>query len=183
MMRILELLRDVKESSDYGFLETESRTKAKVAVTKGIPCILRTQLKQFGKLTAWFAENDEKTLEPAWARSYEPRSISGAESVGVVQFLMSVDIIHDRRSSPLLREPLGGSEIPKFRCISLETLTDAEGQKDKRVVADPDAGPLWARFYEIGNNRPIFLDRDSVVRYTFSEIGQERRTVYAYYGS
>jgi PelA/Pel-15E family pectate lyase len=26
------------------------------------------------------------------------------------------------------------------------------------------AGPLWARFYEIGTNRPIFSDRDGQVR-------------------
>ena len=60
MVRILELLRDVSESSDYGFLETAYRTKAKAAVTKGIDCILRTQIKQEGKLTAWCAQHDEK---------------------------------------------------------------------------------------------------------------------------
>ena len=182
MARILELLRDVSESSDYGFLETESRTKAKAAVTKGIDCILRTQIKRDGKLTAWCAQHDEKTLEPAWARSYEPPSISGAESVGIVRFLMSVE-----EPTPAIIAAVEGA-VGWFRSaaihgIRLETFTDAAGQDDKRVVADPDAGPLWARFYEISSNRPIFLDRDSVVRYTFSEIGQERRTGYAYYGS
>ena len=182
MVRILELLRDVSESSDYGFLETEDRTQAKAAVIKGIDCILRTQIKQDGKLTAWCAQHDEKTLEPAWARSYEPPSISGAESVGVVRFLMSVE-----EPTPAIIAAVEGAvgwfKSAAIHGIRLETFTDAEGQKDKRVVADPDAGPLWARFYEIGSNRPIFLDRDSVVRYTFSEIGQERRTGYAYYGS
>ena len=181
MVRILELLRDVSESSDYGFLETESCTKAKVAVTKGIDCILRTQIKQDDKLTAWCAQHNEKTLEPAWARSYEPPSISGAESVGVVRFLMSVE-----EPTPAIIAAVEGAvgwfRNTEIQGIRLETFTDAEGQDDKRVVADPDAGPLWARFYEIGSNRPIFLDRDSVVRYTFSEIGQERRTGYAYYG-
>ena len=91
MVRILELLRDVSESSDYAFLEMEYRTQAKAAVTKGIDCILHTQIKQDGKHTAWCAQHNEKTLEPAWARSYEPPSISGAESVGVVRFLMSIE--------------------------------------------------------------------------------------------
>ncbi len=182
MARILELLQDVSESSDYGFLEREYRTQAKAAVTKGIDCILRTQIKQDGKLTAWCAQHDEKTLAPAWARSYEPPSISGAESVGVVRFLMSVE-----EPTPATIAAVEGA-VEWFRRVAihgirLERFTDAAGQDDKRVVADPDAGPLWARFYEIGSNRPIFLDRDSVVRYTFSEIGQERRTGYAYYGS
>ena len=182
MVRILELLRDVSESSDYGFLKTEYRTKAKAAVTKGIDCILRTQIKQGDKLTAWCAQHDEKTLEPAWARSYEPPSISGGESVGVVRFLMSVE-----EPTPAIIAAVEGA-VGWFRSVAihgirLEKFTDAAGQDDKRVVADPDAGPLWARFYEIGSNRPIFLDRDSVVRYSLSEIGQERRNGYAYYGS
>lgn len=181
-VRILEFLRDVSESSDYAFLKTEDLTKAKVAVIKGIDCILRTQIKQDGKLTAWCAQHDEKTLEPAWARSYEPPSISGAESVGVVRFLMSVE-----EPTPEIIAAVEGT-VEWFRSVTihgmrLERFTDAEGQKDRRVVEDPDAGPLWARFYEIDSNRPIFLDRDSVVRYSLSEIGQERRGGYAYYGS
>ena len=182
MVRILELLRDVSESSDYRFLKTEDHTKAEAAVIKGIDCILRTQIKQNGKLTAWCAQHDEKTLEPAWARSYEPPSLSGAESVGIVRFLMSVE-----EPTPEIIAAIEGS-VEWFRSVTihgmrLEKFTDAEGQDNRRIVADPDAGPLWARFYEIGSNRPIFLDRDSVVRYSFSEIGQERRTGYAYYGS
>ena len=43
--------------------------------------------------------------------------------------------------------------------------------------------PLWARFYELGTNRPIFLGRDSVVRYAFAEIELERRIGYSYYGT
>ena len=182
MVRILELLRDVSESSDYEFLEMEDRAKAKAAVTKGIDCILHTQIKQDGKLTAWCAQHDEKTLEPAWGRSYEPPSISGAESVSIVRFLMSVE-----EPTPAIIAAIEGA-VEWFRStiihgIRLERFTDAEGQDDKRVVVDPDAKPLWARFYEIGSNRPIFLDRDSVVRYSFSELGQERRNGYAYYGS
>ena len=182
MVRILELLRDVSESSDYGFLETAYRTQAKAAVTKGIDCILRTQIKQDGELTAWCAQHDEKTLAPAWARSYEPPSISGAESVGVVRFLMSVE-----EPTPAIIAAVEGA-AEWFRSVAihgirLEKFTDAAGKDDRRVVMDPDAGPIWGRFYEIGSNRPIFLDRDSVVRYSFSELGQERRNGYAYYGS
>ena len=182
MVRILELLRDVSESPDYRFLKTEGRTKAEAAVIKGIDCILRTQIKQNGKRTAWCAQHDEKTLAPAWARSYEPPSLSGAESVGVVRFLMSLE-----EPTPEIIAAVEGA-VEWFRSVAihgmrLDKFTNAEGQDDRRIVADPDAGLLWARFYELGSNRPIFLDRDSVVRYAFSEIGQERRTGYAYYGN
>ena len=181
MVRILELLRDVSASSDYQFLKTEDRTQAEAAVAKGIDCILRTQIKQNGKLTVWCAQHDEETFAPAWARSYEPPSFSGAESVGVVRFLMSIE-----EPTPEIIAAIEGS-VEWFRSVvihgmRLDNFTNAEGQDDRRIVADPDAEPLWARFYEIGSNRPIFLDRDSVVHYAFSKISQERRTGYAYYG-
>ena len=44
-----------------------------------------------GRLAAWCAQHDEHTLAPAPARKFEPVSLSGGESVGVVRFLMSLD--------------------------------------------------------------------------------------------
>lgn len=182
MVRILEFLRDVAESSDYAFLEMERRARVEAAVTRGIDCILRTQIKQDGKLTAWCAQHDEKTLEPAWARSYEPPSLSGAESVGVVRFLMSVE-----EPTPEIIAAVEGA-VEWFSSVAIhgmrfEEFTDAEGRDDRRIVSDPAAGPLWARFYEIGSNRPIFLNRDSVIHYSLTEIDQERRAGYRYYGT
>jgi PelA/Pel-15E family pectate lyase len=54
---------------------------------------------------------------------------------------------------------------------------------DRVVVEDASAGPLWARFYEIGANRPIFSGRDGVVKYSLAEIEHERRTGYGWYTS
>ena len=45
----------------------------------------------------------------------------------------------------------------------------------------PSAPPLWARFYEIETNRPIFTGRDGVVKYNYMEIEAERRNGYGYY--
>jgi len=52
---------------------------------------------------------------------------------------------------------------------------------DRVVVQDPAAAPIWARFYEIGTNRPIFVGRDSVVKYSVAEIEHERRVGYSWY--
>jgi PelA/Pel-15E family pectate lyase len=49
------------------------------------------------------------------------------------------------------------------------------------LEASPGAGPTWARMYEIGTNRPIFSNRDGVVRYDWNEL-TDRRTGYAWYG-
>jgi PelA/Pel-15E family pectate lyase len=55
------------------------------------------------------------------------------------------------------------------------------GGIDRVVINDPAAGPIWARFYELGTNRPVFVGRDSVVKYNVAEIEHERRVGYAWY--
>ena len=52
---------------------------------------------------------------------------------------------------------------------------------DRVVEKDPKAPPIWARFYEIGTNRPLFAGRDGVKKYSLAEIEAERRSGYDYY--
>jgi Pectic acid lyase len=37
---------------------------------------------------------------------------------------------------------------------------------------------VWSRLYEIGTNRPIYVDRDGKIRYSLDDISEERRTGY-----
>jgi PelA/Pel-15E family pectate lyase len=183
MVNVLTVLRDAAAGkTPYTFVDEARRGRARTAVARGIDIILRTQVKQGGTLTAWCAQHDEKTLAPAWARAYEPPSLSGSESVGIVRFLMDIE-----HPAPAVTAAIDGA-VAWLRSVAihgvrLEEFTGADGRKDRRVVADPAAAPLWARFYELGTNRPIFLGRDSVVRYALSEIEYERRNGYAYYGT
>ena len=52
-----------------------------------------------------------------------------------------------------------------------------------RVVATDINSTIWARFYEIGTNRPFFSGRDSEKKYDLKEVELERRTGYAWYGT
>jgi len=61
------------------------------AVLKGIECILKCQIVVDGKKQAWCAQHDEKNFAPADARTYEKASLSGSESVGIVDFLMQIE--------------------------------------------------------------------------------------------
>jgi PelA/Pel-15E family pectate lyase len=181
MINALELLNDVATAREpFGFLDDGRRTRASDAVARGIDCILRTQVRQDGRLTAWCAQHDEKTLAPAWARSYEPPSLSGAESVGVVRFLMSVE-----RPSPEIVAAIEGA-VAWFRAVPitgwrLQSVPQPKGKPDAVLVADPAAPPLWARFYELGTHRPLYLDRDSQPNYEYSRVSYERRSGYSYH--
>ena len=55
--------------------------------------------------------------------------------------------------------------------------------RDMVAVPDPSAPPLWARFYQIGTNRPIYSGRDGIIKYSLSEIEVERRAGYTWLGT
>ena len=183
MVNVLELLRDASVGdAPYAFVDQMRRTKAAAAVARGIDVILRSQIKQDGQLTAWCAQHDEGTLEPAWARSYEPPSLSGGESVGIVRFLMSVE-----DPTPEIVAAIEGA-VQWLRSVAMSgvrhhRIPKPDGRVERVLIEDPEAPPLWARFYELGTSRPLYLDRDSVYRYDFSEIGLERRSGYSYHGT
>jgi PelA/Pel-15E family pectate lyase len=182
MVGVLQVLRDASEGKPpYGFVDATRRAKAADAVARGTDCILRTQVKQEGKLTVWCAQHDEFTFAPAWARNFEPPSLSGNESVGIVRFLMGI-----AHPSPEVIAAIEGA-VAWFQAVPVHGLRvdnspGADGKKDRRAVADPAAPVLWARFYELGTNRPIFIGRDKVIRYDFNAIERERRTGYGYLG-
>jgi PelA/Pel-15E family pectate lyase len=183
MINTMTLLRDVASGKPpYDFATQQNRGKSAAAVLNGISCILRTQVKREGKRTVWCAQHDEQTLAPAPARNFEPISLSGSESVGITRFLMDID-----SPSPAIIAAVEGA-VAWFKSTAIpglryESFRDAQGERDRRVIADAAAEPLWARFYEIESNRPIFAGRDKKIHYVFAEIEQERRAGYAYYGT
>ncbi len=83
-------------------------------------------------------------------------------------------------------------KLTGIRVESTVDATQASGE-DRVVVQDASAPPLWARFYELGTNRPIFSSRCEVPecatdplfmrRYALAEIENERRVGYAWYGN
>jgi PelA/Pel-15E family pectate lyase len=183
MVGVLELLRDiVQRKAEFAFLSDADRLRARQAVAKGIECILKTQVTQDGKLTVWCAQHDGRTLAPAKARAYELPSLSGSESVGIVRFLMGID-----HPSPEVVRAIEGAVAwfreNQIKGIVVKAIAAPGTPKgfDNVVVADPAAPPLWARFYELGTNRPIFCGRDSVVKYSMAEIEYERRNGYRWY--
>ena len=183
MVNVLELLRDAAAgNAPYAFVDAARRARAAVAVARGIGCILRTQVRQDGNLTAWCAQHDETTFAPAWARKFEPPSLSGNESVGLVAFLLDI-----KQPSPEVIAAIEGAvrwlDSVKITGLRVDDTPGADGKRDRHAVADPGASVLWARFYELGTNRPIFMGRDSVVRYDFNEIERERRVGYSYLGT
>lgn len=183
MIGVMKLLRDIAgRKPDYMFVDDERRAKAARAVEKGIECILKTQVVVDGKRTVWCAQHDEITLAPAPARKFELVSLSGSESVSIVRFLMSIN----QPNAEVVASIKGAiAWFEKSKLTGIKWVPKPDSTKmhgfDRVVVKDPNAGPLWARFYDIQTNRAIFAGRDSIVKYDVAEIEDERRNGYAWY--
>lgn len=178
----LTVLKSTAEKAkDYEVVNPKLAAQAKIAVDKGVACILKTQVTQNGKLTAWGAQHDNKTLLPAPARKFEPASLSSSESVGVINFLMSLD-----NPTPEIKKSVAAAvawlESVKIHDIELKRIQDPNQKsgRDNVVAAKPGA-IIWARFYELETNKPIFIGRDAIIKYNLAEIENERRVGYGWY--
>jgi len=184
MIGVMRTLRDIaRPTPEFAFVSEDLRTRAARAIEKAIPCILKCQIVVRGKKTAWCAQHDETTFAPAKARSYELPSISGSESVGIVRFLMEIErprleIVEAIQAAVTWFDE---AKLEGIRVIRKEDPALPKGW-DRVVVQDASAPPMWARFYEIGTNKPIFCSRDGIPRDTLAEISYERRNGYSWLG-
>lgn len=182
IVNILGMLRDInKKDKLYSSITSPDFLKrSETAFEKGIDCILKTQIVVKGKPTIWCAQHDEVTFLPAKARSYELPSFSGGESAGIIKFLMSIP-----NPSPEIIGSVNGAiewlVAHKIKNTRWESFTNTDGLKDRRIISDPNAGDMWARFYDLDTEEPFVCDRDGIKKKTLEEIGYERRNGYSWY--
>lgn len=174
MRDLMVVLRDVAQAKNaFSFVTQQQRQLAQASLKRGLDCVLKTQVVSNGTLTIWGAQHDAKTLLPAKARAYEMVSLTSSESVWMLDFLMD------------LEQP--GTEVVKsvhaaatwYEQNKIVGKTWIRG--DAKLTDDPNASPMWARFYEIGTNKPLFGDRDDSIYYDISKVSAERREGYAWY--
>jgi PelA/Pel-15E family pectate lyase len=177
MIGVMEFLQDAVSDDDFAFLDEDRRTAAARAVDRGVDCILQCQIIIADVPAVWCAQHDAETLAPAQARTYEHPSLSGAESAGILIFLMRLE----EPTPEVIRAVNAG--VAWFESAKIEGYRYNRSHDEPPLTEDPAASPLWARFYEIESGRPIFSDRDGVVKYDLAGIGSERRGGYTWYGN
>ncbi len=181
MIRVLDMFDDILNKEypfNSGVIDEKYYDIIQKSMDKAVEYVLKAQIEVNGKLTAWCAQHDPFNYEPVLARSYEHPSISGKESVGIVQFLMSrpnqtEEIKHAVQSA---LQWFDESKLEGIRYVSGGT------ENGEYFVEDPNA-VTWYRFYDIETNEPIFSGRDGVIKHEIKEIEEERRNGYSWGGS
>jgi PelA/Pel-15E family pectate lyase len=177
VLHVVEFVRDVAGGADeFSFVSPELRAQAAASYQRGLDCLLAAQIVVNGKLTVWCQQHDALTLQPESARNYEMPSLTSSESATIVLFLMQ------------LPDPTAKEIAAVHAACAWFDKTKIEGKafrvvgKESRKLVDaPGNGPIWARYYEIGTDRPIFGDRDKTIHDDVNEISSERRKGYGWY--
>ncbi|MFO7900616.1 MAG: pectate lyase, partial [Planctomycetota bacterium] len=140
------------------------------------------------RLTAWCQQHSHKTLEPVGARSYEKPSIVTAESVGVVRFLMSIgdpppQVIRSIQAAVAWfdRVKIEGLRVKKVEAKPVK-FHHHWCDFDRVEVKDPDAPPIWTRYYDLKTEEPFFCTRAGKITRDYTDLSRERRTGYSWYG-
>jgi len=177
MINILNLLREVSTgTNEFASVPEKTRQLAATSLKCGLACVLATQIVVDGHRTVWCQQYDALTLQPVSARNYEMPSEVSRESVAIMMFLMAQshpgpDIIASVNAAA------GWFEKTQIHDMAFKVVP---GQ-GRRLVPAPGHGPIWARFHQIGTDRPIFGDRDKTIHDHLNEISDERRNGYAWF--
>jgi PelA/Pel-15E family pectate lyase len=186
---VLQMLRQAAHGAPpYEFLDAAWRARLANALRRGDACVLKLQVVVDGTPTVWAGQYDSTTLLPADGRSFELASLVSDESVAVVEYLMRIE----PPSAEVVRAieaAVAWFERSKIHGLRVEQVAAPQvrykyhtSTHDLRVVEDPAAPPLWARFYEIPTNRPFMANRDGIKVYSLDRVERERRTGYRWYG-
>jgi PelA/Pel-15E family pectate lyase len=181
------LFRIAEEDPAFDFVDGERRARVRASLARGVECILRCQVVQSGLPTAWCQQHDDLDFSPRGARTYEPAALASMESADIVQFLMRLEAPRADVTAAI-RHAVGWFERSAIHGIRVKTVDAPRTQyqhhvssEDVVVVDDPEAPPVWARYYELGSNRPLFCNRDGGVVYSLQKVERERRTGYQWY--
>lgn len=104
-----------------------------------------------------WAQQYNEYLQPAWARTFEPPSVCPSVTIKNINTLIDLYLAFETRT---LLEPIPDS----FRWLHDIRLENGN----------------WARFVELGTNKPLYYDRPRIRVDSPEDLHPERRTGYAY---
>ncbi len=179
MTQVMDIVRHVADGTDqYGFVSNELRARAAESFQRGMRCILVTQIVSGGKRTVWAQQDDALTLKPVSGRNYEMPSESSGESADMVLMLMN-----DLPNPTAQEQESIRAAITWFKKTAIYGETYGRTADGRGLTAKPGAGPIWARYYQIDTEIPMFGDRDKSIHDDVNELSRERRNGYSWFGA
>lgn len=98
---------------------------------------------------AW-AQQYDADMHPAWARVFEPPSVTGGETHGIMRGLMA---LYRETGDRKYLDPIGKA----LEYLKKSVVPRGSAEVFRRLPP----GPVLARFYELRTNRPIYITKGS----------------------
>lgn len=179
MVQVMELMLSIAEGRDgYAFVSAEMRSQAEAAYKRALRCVFATQLTSAGRLTVWAQQYDALTLKPTSARNYEMPAECSSESDDILMMLMD-DLPHPNAQQQRTIRAVA-AWLKKTAIYGQIYGPTANG---RGLTPKQGAGPIWARYYQIDTDKPIFGDRDKSIHDDLNELSSERRNGYGWFSS
>ncbi|MCP5115796.1 MAG: hypothetical protein GY953_33625, partial [bacterium] len=122
------------------------------AAEKGGGFILLAQMPE--PQPAW-AQQYNLDMHPSWARRFEPPSVTGGESQGILETLL---VLYRETGNRKYLEP-----VPRaLEYLKRSILPRSASEAYRR--ASRGGGPVLARFYELKTNRPLYITKGTQIR-------------------
>jgi PelA/Pel-15E family pectate lyase len=128
-------------------------TRYAAAAEKGGEFMLLAQMPE--PQPGW-AQQYDQNMHPAWARQFEPPSITGGESQNVMRALL---LLYRETGNRKYLEPLPRALAYYRRSL----LPDVASPSEIRRRSCPKGVPCLARFYELKTNRPLYITKGTRV--------------------
>lgn len=183
IINVMRLLQKIVQSKDaFAAVEKKYVKPCNEAINRGIDCILKTQLLVNGKRTVWNQQYNKISLLPEKARSFELVGLASSESAAIVDFLMRLP--HPSAGVKVaIKSAMTWFEKVAIKGYRYDHIDDPSQPTGKDAILVKNAhSTVWARYYELGTDRPFFSGRDGVKKYDLKDIENERRAGYAWYG-
>ena len=178
MINALNVLYNTAEGKKgFEVVDEKLKIQSKLAVQKGVDCILKTQILQKGMPTIWGDQYNEITLVPEKARAFEPVSLASAESVNIVKFLMLQPVTPEIERA--VKSAIQWFKQNKIEGYSYE-VTKENGKTLRKLTPEKNS-VIWSRFYDVNDNRSLFGDRDGSIKYNYNDVSEERKNGYSWY--
>ncbi|HEY7885174.1 MAG TPA: pectate lyase [Cellvibrionaceae bacterium] len=174
---LLDIVAAVASGDErLNFLDAMLITQAEDSLQRALQLVVNTQVVIDSVPTIWGAQHDPASLAPIKARAYEPAALATSESAELLRVLMKLE------QPPAAIKTAIVNAHNWFAHHRIDGYSWEPGDKGyNELMANANAGPLWARFYSLDKQKPVFSDRDGSVYASVDKVSVERRRGYGWY--
>ncbi|UOQ48677.1 pectate lyase [Gracilibacillus caseinilyticus] len=176
-LNAMTLMAEKKYPFNSDIISDALATDIQDSVDLATDYLVNAQIEVDGELTAWGQQHDPFTYEPTTGRAFEIPSISGFESVSIVQYLMALP-----DQTPAVQTAIEGA-LNWFDEVEVEGYRFERFDENEQYYYEDPSSSYWYRLYEIGTNKPLFTQRSNeLVTHDIMDLDKDNRSSYMWAG-